>query len=141
MNEAGQIVWVQHPIAILDRLSLGTNYSSRTASAAYSIAEAAPEAFMPFVDALFAAQPEENSEGLTDDEIVQIAQEAGVPASVTDTFWQTDYVSEMSNLTVDATLAGVTGTPTLIISTPDSAPEKWDYSTPLDQLVAQKAGQ
>jgi protein-disulfide isomerase len=141
LNEAGTIVWVQHPIAILDQLSLGTNYSSRSAAAAYAIANGAPEAYSAFVEGLFAAQPAENTEGLTDEQIVEIAQDAGVPASVTDTFWSTDYVSEMSTVTVNATLAGVTGTPTLMISTPDSAPEKWDYQTPLDQLVALKAGQ
>jgi protein-disulfide isomerase len=141
MVDAGQIVLVQHPLGFLDRLSLGTNYSSRAASAAYSVAEGAPEAYGAFVAALFDAQPEENTEGLPDAEISAIAEAAGVPAGVATAFWQTDYMSEQNSAAVSAMDAGVTGTPTLMISTPDSAPEKWDYELPLDQLVAQKAGQ
>jgi protein-disulfide isomerase len=141
MVDSGQIVLVQHPIAILDRFSLGTNYSSRTAAAAYVVAAQAPETFSAFVAALFDAQPEENSEGLTDEQILGIATEAGVPEEVSATFWEGDYVTSMMEITMSATNAGITGTPTVMISTPDSVPEKWDYQTPLDQLVAAKSGE
>ncbi|MDR1151624.1 MAG: DsbA family protein [Bifidobacteriaceae bacterium] len=139
--DEGQITWVQHPMAFLDRFSMDTNYSSRTAHAANVVAGQAPEAFGAFVTALFAVQPEENTAGLTDAQIVEIAQNAGVPESATSTFWQADYLTELSMAAEAAINAGVTGTPTALISTPDSAPEKWDLTTPIDQMVAQKAGQ
>jgi protein-disulfide isomerase len=140
--DSGQIVWVQHPLAFLDRFSQGTNYSSRTAAAAYTVAGSAPEAFSAFVQALFASQPAENTTGLTDEQIIGIAQEAGVPETVTSEFWAaTDYLDTQLAYANDAVNAGITGTPTLLISTPGTTPEKWDYETPLDQLVAAKAGQ
>ncbi|MDR1295650.1 MAG: thioredoxin domain-containing protein [Bifidobacteriaceae bacterium] len=139
--DEGEIVWVQHPMAFLDRFSMETNYSSRTAHAANVVAQQTPEAFGAFVTALFAVQPAENTAGLTDAQIVQIAQDAGAPESVTSSFWQQDYLTELAVAAEAAINAGVTGTPTALISTPDSAPEKWDFTTPIDQVVAQKAGQ
>jgi protein-disulfide isomerase len=141
MVDGGQIVLVQHPVAILDQFSMGTNYSSRAASAAYAVANGAPEVYSAFVEGLFASQPEENTEGLTDEQIVETALSAGVPAEVTEMFWPDNYLAMISEITADATNSGVTGTPTVMISTPDTTPEKWDYQTSLDQLVAQKAGQ
>jgi protein-disulfide isomerase len=139
--DEGQIILVQHPLGFLDRFSMGTNYSSRTAQAAGVVAAQAPDVFSAFVEGLFAAQPEENSTGLDDSQIVAIAGEAGVPSTVSDTFWAADYMTEQSQNASAAIDAGITGTPTVLISTPDTTPEKWDYNTPLDQLVAQKAGQ
>ena len=97
LREAGDVALVVHPVAILDRASLGSEYSTRAASAAAWVADRAPEQFSAFHVALFANQPEENSEGLTDQQIADIAGQAGVPAGVaagiadgdaTDTFGQ-----------------------------------------------------
>ncbi|MDR1426701.1 MAG: DsbA family protein [Bifidobacteriaceae bacterium] len=141
MVDSGQIAWVQHPIGFLDRFSMGTNYSSRAAAAAYVVANAAPESFSAFVQGLFAIQPAENTEGLTDDQIVEVAQGVGVPKSVAAEFWAPDYVDTQYNAAIEASNAGITGTPTVLISTPDSPPEQWDFQTPLDEAVASKAGQ
>ena len=73
----GTITLNIHPIAILDNQSQGTEYSTRAANAAYCVAEDAPDAVLPFVQAMYAGQPEEGSTGLTDDEITAIASEAG----------------------------------------------------------------
>jgi protein-disulfide isomerase len=78
----GSITLNIHPISILDRLSNGTDYSSRSAGAAYCVAEDDPANVLPFVQAMFANQPAENSSGLTDDEIVGIAQQAGASGDV-----------------------------------------------------------
>ncbi|MGB4779550.1 DsbA family protein [Microbacterium sp.] len=67
-----------HPIAILDRASQGTEFSTRSANALYCVAESDPDAAVPFMQEMFAKQPEENSTGLTDEEILAIAKDAGV---------------------------------------------------------------
>lgn len=67
-----------HAISILDRASSGTDFSSRSASAMYCVAEGAPDKAADFMRAMFAKQPPENSSGLTDDEIVKIANSVGV---------------------------------------------------------------
>lgn len=74
----GSITLNVHPISILDRYSSGTQYSSRAASAMYAVATADPDKAIAFMQALFANQPEENGTGLTDDQIISIAQSSGV---------------------------------------------------------------
>ncbi len=78
-----------HPLSFLDRASQGTFYSTRAANAAAIVADQDPEHFTAFVTALYANQPEENTKGLTDDEIEKIATDAGVPAEVAATFTAT----------------------------------------------------
>jgi protein-disulfide isomerase len=67
-----------HPVAILDRLSMGTRYSTRAANAAACVANYSPDNFFEFNSILFEHQPEENSSGLSDDELVGYAKEVGV---------------------------------------------------------------
>lgn len=67
-----------HPITILDRTSLGTKYSTRAASAAACVAEFAPDDFWAFNSAMFDNQPAESTPGLKNEEIIGIAQSAGV---------------------------------------------------------------
>ncbi|MGY4643854.1 DsbA family protein [Cellulomonas sp. URHB0016] len=78
-----------HPLAFLDHASQGTFYSTRAANAAAVVADQDPEHFSAFVTALYANQPAENSKGLTDDKIKEIATDAGVPADVAATFTDT----------------------------------------------------
>ena len=67
-----------HPVAILDRVSQGSRYSTRAANAAACVAEYSPNSFFDFNSAMFADQPDENTTGLTDDELISIAKSAGV---------------------------------------------------------------
>lgn len=82
MREAGDVTLVVHPLSILDRLSEKTDYSTRAASAAAWVADQAPEQFSAFHDAMFASQPKERTPGLSDEQIAQVAEQAGVPADV-----------------------------------------------------------
>ncbi|MEU4387658.1 thioredoxin domain-containing protein [Promicromonospora sp. NPDC023805] len=82
MREAGDLTLVVHPVSILNRASQGTEYSTRAASAAAWVADKAPEQFNAFHEALFASQPEENTPGLSDEQLAQVAEQAGVPADV-----------------------------------------------------------
>lgn len=61
-----------HPIAILDRFSQGTRYSTRAASALACVADLSPDAVAAATTALFEAQPAENTTGLTDAEIMTV---------------------------------------------------------------------
>ncbi len=70
-----------HPIALLTTKSAGTQYSLRAANAAACVAEYSPDNFFDFHEALFRDQPEEGSEGLSDEELLQRATRAGVAST------------------------------------------------------------
>jgi protein-disulfide isomerase len=67
-----------HPITILDRLSQGTKYSTRAANAASCVANSQPNHFYDYHLQLFVRQPEENTAGLTDDELIGLLKDAGI---------------------------------------------------------------
>jgi protein-disulfide isomerase len=142
--DAGEIEVVLHPIAILDGYSAGSQYSSRAAAAAWGVAREDGAHFAAFNQALFEAQPEENTEGLTNEQIADIAVQAGVPveiaaALVTDTLMQ-----EVGGITDAALAAGLTGTPTVIVRSPDGSgePIRWDWgNVSLDDVIAQASAQ
>lgn len=79
--ESGAATVEIHPIAILDRASLGTKYSTRSASAAACVAEHEPDGFWDFNTAMFEAQPAEMTSGLTNDEIVAVAASVDLDVS------------------------------------------------------------
>jgi len=101
-----------HPIAILDRFSQGTNYSSRAAAAAYSVAQENPDKFLDYLNILFQNQPEENSPGLTDQQLIDYAKQVGAEkaeASIkAGTFFKFP--------TAQATSHKIQGTPTIEIN-------------------------
>ncbi len=103
------------PISFLDRASNGTEYSTRTANAIATVADGAPDRAWAFHSALYAAQPEEGTDGLDDERIAEIAEEAGVPADVVDRFGDRTYDGWVATVTKEAFDSGVTGTPTVKI--------------------------
>jgi protein-disulfide isomerase len=105
-----------HPIAFLDRLSSGTQYSTRSASAVAVVADAAPDSVWAFHTALYQHQPAEGSEGLTDQEIADVASGAGVPAAVVDRFADGTYQPWVASVTREAFASGVEHTPTIKIN-------------------------
>ncbi|GGM19079.1 DsbA family protein [Promicromonospora citrea] len=82
MREAGDVTLVVHPVSILDRASQRTEYSTRAAASAAWVADRAPEQFNAYHEALFESQPEEQTPGLSDEQLGQVAEGAGVPADV-----------------------------------------------------------
>ena len=74
----GTITLNIHPISILNRLSQGTEYSTRAANAMYCVAAADGTAAVPFMQAMFQNQPEEGSTGLSNEQILAIAAATGV---------------------------------------------------------------
>ncbi|MFN8087137.1 MAG: thioredoxin domain-containing protein [Microbacterium sp.] len=114
----GTITLNIHPIAILDRYSQGTAFSTRAANAMYCVAEADPDAAVPFMQAMFKNQPAENSTGLTDDQILEIAKSVGVEgidSCVTDGTYQ-KFVTSMTEKTPIAPGSSGIGTPTVAVN-------------------------
>lgn len=66
-----------HPVAILNRASMGTNYSTRAANAFFCVADANADAALPFFNLLYGNQPEEPSAGLDDAQLKAYASQAG----------------------------------------------------------------
>jgi protein-disulfide isomerase len=75
--DAGQIKIVYHPVAILDRASVGTRYSTRAANAVAAVLNSSPSAAITFHSLLFENQPPENGPGLPDDTLLALAEKAG----------------------------------------------------------------
>ncbi|SDQ44544.1 thioredoxin domain-containing protein [Microbacterium sp. cf332] len=114
----GTITLNIHPIAILDRYSQGTEYSTRAANAMYCVAEADPDAAVPFMQAMFEQQPAEQTTGLTDEQILQIASDSGVTgidSCVADRTYGS-YVTSMTKETPIQPGASGIGTPTIAVN-------------------------
>lgn len=78
----GRITLEYHPIAILDRYSQGSEYSSRSAGAAICVAESSPDLYLDYAKILFENQPAENTTGLTTDQLADLAKQVGVDEDV-----------------------------------------------------------
>lgn len=71
-----------HPISILNRYSTGdSEYSSRAAGAMYCVADAAPDSALNYFNLLFEKQPQENTPGLSDDELTDLANQVDAGAA------------------------------------------------------------
>ncbi|MDQ1218212.1 DsbA family protein [Microbacterium arborescens] len=114
----GTITLKIHPISILDRYSQGTEYSTRSANAMYCVAEANPDAAVPFMQAMFEKQPAEQSTGLTDDEILKIASDVGVTgidSCVTDRTYGSFVAAKTKETPIQPGASGI-GTPTIAVN-------------------------
>ncbi|SFL72257.1 DsbA family protein [Geodermatophilus ruber] len=105
-----------HPIAVLDRASTD-RYSTRALNAAAVVADAAgTRAFLAFHDLAFAHQPAEGSRGLTDAQLTALAAQAGADgAAVTHGITHLRFAEWTRQVTDDASRAGVTSTPTVLV--------------------------
>ncbi len=140
-----------HPIAIFTAKSAGSQYSLRAANAAACVAEYSPDEFFAFHEALFADQPEENTVGYSDDELVAIAEAAGVTSlgkveKCVDQQRFRTWVNEATQRALEGPIAGtdvpsIDSTPTIIVNG-----QVFAYTTNFDpnefaQFVAKAAGQ
>lgn len=116
MKAAGDVKIEYVPVAILDRLSNGTNFSSRAASAAYCAIESDPDKFPAFNQALFDNQPGENTPGLTTEQIVTIAEGAGVGPAGRDCIKADTYTGYATKVTEQASKDGMPGTPYVLVN-------------------------
>ena len=117
-----------HPIAILTNRSQGTQYSLRAANAAACVANDYPDSFLNFHNALFDNQPQEDTPGWTDEELIGFATQSGagpkVEACINDLQFE-DWVKASTERAISGDIAinnkdkkfeGVTGTPTIVIN-------------------------
>lgn len=85
--ESGNVQFIFRPVSFMDYASNGKEFSTRASNAAAVVADRSPEYFLDFHGALFANQPTGN--GLTDDDIADIAREVGVPQETIEEFTTT----------------------------------------------------
>ena len=78
--ESGAATVEIHPLALLTTKSAGTRYSLRAAAAGACVADLAPDHYYDFHQALLTDQPAEGTEGLSDEQILDRAEKAGVTA-------------------------------------------------------------
>jgi protein-disulfide isomerase len=113
---AGTVQVHYHGMAFLDT-DANDDYSTRALNAAAVVAsEAGPGAYQKFHDLLFAHQPPEGGSGLTDDQLVDYAGQAGatgaaVASGIRDLVYG-DWVKQAED---QASKDGVTGTPTVFV--------------------------
>lgn len=81
LADEGSIVLEYKPVSILDRMSSGNEYSTRAANLAACVIDSQPETARDFFPAMYAQQPEEQGNGRTDEELLKVAEEAGVDTS------------------------------------------------------------
>lgn len=106
---------VFHPIAILDRLSQGTLYSTRSAASIYAVAVASPDSVADYVKSLYDNQPSEGSEGLTNQQLIEYAKASGASISDADIKeWQKYVTNAVRSVPVGPGAAGVV-TPTVTL--------------------------
>lgn len=113
----GKIKVRYHGMAFLDT-SANKQYSTRALNAAAVVVNAAgPEAFQKFHDLLYAHQPPEGGSGLTDQQLVSYANQAGATgATVTKQIDDLAFGDWVKQVTDQASKDGVTGTPTILIN-------------------------
>lgn len=126
MVEKGAATLEVHPVAILTNKSAGTQYSLRAANAAACVADTSPDSFFDFNALLFRNQPEEGTAGLTNDQLKDLAGEAGVsdPADVEQCIDDVQFKSWVQDATnraltqpvPNSELPSITGTPTVLVN-------------------------
>ncbi|KNY06093.1 DsbA family protein [Microbacterium sp. GCS4] len=107
-----------HPISILDRASQGTEFSTRAANSMYCVAVEAPDSALDYFNLLFANQPEENTAGLTNDQLIDFATQSGADAAadcITDGTYSRFVATRTDETPVDPA-TGRFGTPTVAIN-------------------------
>jgi protein-disulfide isomerase len=105
-----------HGMAFLDT-SANDQYSTRALNAAAVVLDTAgSEAFQSFHDLLYVNQPDEGGSGLTDDQLITYAEQAGAGGeTVEQDIRDLTYGDWVEQITDQASKDGVTGTPTVFV--------------------------
>lgn len=122
---AGYATLEVHPVAILDRLFQGSEYSTRAANAMACVAAEKPDSYLDAAAAMFASQPAEGTAGLTDDEIRDVLESADaltdeISACIGDRRYEGWVKAATDRASADPALAnpssGGFGTPTVFVN-------------------------
>lgn len=120
LRNSGDITVEYRIISILDHVS-STNYASRAANAAACVVDQSPENYPAFLDTMYANQPpEDGGPGLSNDELVDLAEEVGAP-DLSDCIEGDKFRPAVQLQTQRAGIYGVSGTPTAFVGG-----EKWN---------------
>jgi protein-disulfide isomerase len=123
--EQGTATLEVHPIAILDRNSLGARYSSRSGNVAACVANYAPKDFYAVVEAMYTKQPAEGTTGLSNSQMIRVVHDAGLTNSQVDACingesfksWVAAATSRAGTGPLpNSSVATVTGTPTVLVN-------------------------
>jgi protein-disulfide isomerase len=114
---AGTVQVRYHGMAFLDT-DANDDYSTRALNAAAVVATAAgTDAYATFHDLLFAHQPDEGGSGLTDDQLIDYAGQAGASgATVESGIRDLGYGDWVAQAEDQASKDGVTATPTVFVA-------------------------
>ncbi len=128
--DSGDVQVRYHVVSFLDHAS-SSDYSTRAANAlAVVLDTAGPEVAVKFHDALYANQPEEGSAGLSDEELVDLAVEAGADkGAIEGPISDLKFEQWVVNSTEAWSKRGFTGTPTVTVND-----EKVDFKSAEDLL-------
>ncbi|MEV6359090.1 DsbA family protein [Nocardia asteroides] len=103
-------------ISFLDKASTN-QYSSRAANASFCVAKSDPSKYQNWLQTMFEKQPAEGGAGLSNEELIQIATDAGytdpaVATCITDKPYN-DYITQVTQQTLNS---GVKSTPSVFIN-------------------------
>ncbi len=130
--DSGDVQVHYRVLSFLDRASNGTDYSTRAMNALGAVMDTAgTDAAVEFHNRLFEHQPEEGTDGLSDDELVDLAVESGAEESaVRGPIEDRAFEQWVVNATDAANKEGVSSTPTVQVNG-----ETLDY-TAIPELVS-----
>lgn len=114
LREEGKITVEYRALNYLDRFSMGTNYSARSAAAAACVADTSPDKYKGFLDSLYENQPAEGSKGLNNATLVKHATEAG-SADISSCVDNKTYRPLVAYTSALASAHGINATPTLFV--------------------------
>ncbi|MCK1801725.1 DsbA family protein [Brevibacterium sp. R8603A2] len=129
--EEGTIAVEYQPVAILDAQSQGNEYSTRAANLMACVADSGQAGtYMDLTKILFENQPGEGQTGMTDEQLLGFAEEAGVDTSAATTVEDGATVQQcvenvsfdkfVENTTQDALSNGLQGTPRVLVNGEDT---------------------
>jgi protein-disulfide isomerase len=131
----GQARLAYHPMNFLDAAST-TNYSTRAAAASGCAADEG--AFLRYAHELFAHQPPEGGAGLSDAVLAQLGQDAGLDAAAfAASLAEGRYLEWPTYVTVRATEAGISSTPTVLVAGARVSPAPHAIAEAVSEAAAQ----
>lgn len=132
-------------VGYLDKMS-STEYSTRAANASYCVADTGTDEYQNWLSLMFQQQPPEGGAGLTDEQLIAIAQQAGyTDPTIADCITDRKYDGFVAAKSEDSLSEGIDGTPTVFVDgekvdlTADPSGQKFD-TAPLAAAIQAAAG-
>ncbi|HET9860218.1 MAG TPA: thioredoxin domain-containing protein [Nocardioidaceae bacterium] len=131
--DQGDVLVEYQMISFLDRASNGTDYSTRAMNAVGVVLDTSgPEVAKEFHDLLFVNQPAEGTDGLSDEQLVDLAIRAGAERSaITQGIEDRSFEQWVKNASDRASKDDINSTPTVLVDG-----EKVEATT-IDELVTE----